>query len=72
MRRKEQLRRINELLLACLFVCLLESIVEMSPQFKRKRRSGNLRKNEDVSSEEEVTVVADESKKQKVTPVNTT
>ena len=44
----------------------------MSPQFKRKRRSGNLRKNEDVSSEEEVTVVADESKKQKVTPVNTT
>ena len=72
MRRKEQLRRINELLLACLFVCLLESIVEMSPQFKRKRRSGNLRKNEDVSSEEEVTVVADESKKQKVTLVNTT
>ena len=72
MRRKEQLRRINELLLACLFVCLLESIVEMSPQFKRKRRSGNFRKNEDVSSEEEVTVVADESKKQKVTLVNTT
>lgn len=42
----------------------------MSPQFKRKRRSGNLRKNEDASSEEEVTVVADESKKQKVALVD--
>lgn len=54
-----------------MLVCLLESVVKMSPQFKRKRRSGNLRKNEDVSSEEEVTtVVADESKKQKVALVD--
>ena len=35
----------------------------MSFQFKRKRRNTNLRKNDDLSSEDEVKVVSNESKK---------
>lgn len=38
----------------------------MSMQFKRKRRSANLRKSDDLSSEDEVTIVGGDSKKQKV------
>ena len=38
----------------------------MSFQFKRKRRNTNLRKSDDLSSEDEVTVISNESKKQVV------
>ena len=38
----------------------------MSLQFKRKRRNTNLRKSDDLSSEDEVKVVSNESKKQVV------
>lgn len=36
---------------------------EMSLQLKKKKRSANLRKNEDFSSEDDVKIVSNESKK---------
>ena len=38
----------------------------MSLQFKKKRRSANLIQNNDISSEDEVSIVTNESKKPKV------
>ena len=49
-----------------LIVCFL-----MSLQFKKKKRSANLRKNDDFSSEEEVKIVSMESKKMKTVIHNT-
>lgn len=37
----------------------------MSLQFKKRKRSSNLRKSDDVSSEDDVTVVTNEAKKVK-------
>ena len=42
------------------------SVIKMSLQFKKKRRNANLRKNDDNSAEDEVSVITDDSKKQKV------
>lgn len=42
----------------------------MSLQFKKRKRSSNLRKSDDVSSEDDVTVVTNEAKKVKTVRVD--
>ncbi len=42
----------------------------MSLQFKKRKRSSNLRKSDDVSSEDDVTVVTNEAKKVKTVRID--